>query len=192
VVEASRDGEVVTVRARLENTGRLPTGLGGAEGARVTLELASSRIISKDFERAKPAALRCLRMLTQLHGEAAPELVSRRSPAIGLRNEAFRVVRALSASRYDEAIELLGEEGRGEFTADALSKALEPYYETHSRILTDPRARAPVHCRLSSRTGGTRVEQVLVDPDGHNDWAVVFEADSTGRLRLISIGDLAG
>ncbi|MCY2960666.1 MAG: hypothetical protein NTY35_10920 [Planctomycetota bacterium] len=39
VVEASRDGEVVTVRARLENTGRLPTGLGGAEGARVTLEL---------------------------------------------------------------------------------------------------------------------------------------------------------
>jgi len=39
VVEASRDGEVVTVRARLENTGRLPTGLGGANGARVTLEL---------------------------------------------------------------------------------------------------------------------------------------------------------
>jgi hypothetical protein len=39
VVEASRDGEVVTVRARLENTGRLPTGLASAEGARVTLEL---------------------------------------------------------------------------------------------------------------------------------------------------------
>jgi len=39
IVEASRDGEVVTVRARLENLGRLPTGLGGGEGARVTLEL---------------------------------------------------------------------------------------------------------------------------------------------------------
>ena len=45
------------------------------EIARVTLELASSRIISKDFERAKPAALRCLRMLAQIYGEAAPELV---------------------------------------------------------------------------------------------------------------------
>lgn len=39
ITEASRDGEVVTVRARLENTGRLPTGLASAEGARVTLEL---------------------------------------------------------------------------------------------------------------------------------------------------------
>jgi tetratricopeptide (TPR) repeat protein len=45
------------------------------EIARVTLELASSRIISKDFERAKPAALRCLRMLTLVHGEASSELV---------------------------------------------------------------------------------------------------------------------
>jgi hypothetical protein len=41
VAEASRDGEVVTVRTRLLNTGRLPTGLGGADGARVTLELPS-------------------------------------------------------------------------------------------------------------------------------------------------------
>lgn len=41
VAESSRDGEVVTVRARVENTGRLPTGLGGSDGARVTIELPS-------------------------------------------------------------------------------------------------------------------------------------------------------
>jgi len=45
------------------------------EVARSCLELALQRVISKDFERAKPAALRCLRMLTALHGESAPELV---------------------------------------------------------------------------------------------------------------------
>ncbi|MBL8863446.1 MAG: hypothetical protein JNK02_15750 [Planctomycetes bacterium] len=41
VVEAARDGEVVTVRARVENSGRLATGLAGADGARLSLALPS-------------------------------------------------------------------------------------------------------------------------------------------------------
>jgi len=50
VLEASRDGEVVTVRARVENPGRFPTGL-GPEGARVELELpAGARLLWGESE----------------------------------------------------------------------------------------------------------------------------------------------
>lgn len=45
LLESSRDGEVVTVRARLENTGKFPTGF-GPDGARVELELpAGARLL---------------------------------------------------------------------------------------------------------------------------------------------------
>lgn len=68
------------------------------EIARVTLELASQRVISKDFERSKPAALRCLRMLQQLHGESSPQLV----PAYLALAEA-----ALGSGAADKAEEFL-------------------------------------------------------------------------------------
>lgn len=68
------------------------------EIARVTLELASQRVISKDFERSKPAALRCLRMLKQLHGDSSPQLV----PAYLALAEA-----ALGSGAADKAEEFL-------------------------------------------------------------------------------------
>jgi len=68
------------------------------EIARVTLELASQRVISKDFERSKPAALRCLRMLQLLHGDSSPQLV----PAYLALAEA-----ALGSGAADKAEEFL-------------------------------------------------------------------------------------
>lgn len=46
-----------------------------ADIAKLTFDLASQRIIAKDYERANPAALRCLRMLTALHGSGSVNLV---------------------------------------------------------------------------------------------------------------------
>jgi hypothetical protein len=41
----------------------------------------------------------------------------------------------------------------------------------------DPSARHPEFTRLETSEGLWKIEQTLVDPDGHNDWMLELEAD---------------
>jgi hypothetical protein len=113
-----------------------------------------------------------------------------------IRNEVFRFVRALSNRRYDEALELV----EFDWGSHDLEQKMEQYYQDHSRILTDPKARAPQYLTIGSSQGGKtwKVEQVLIDLDEHNDWRVEFELDldqsrelGKPKLKLMGVGPIS-
>ena len=62
---------------------------------------------------------------------------------------------------------------------DSLAAALEPYYEQHERISLDNEARNGRHTYVepSEDKRSWRVFQVLVDPEGLNDWQAEFSVD---------------
>jgi hypothetical protein len=77
---------------------------------------------------------------------------------------------------------------------------MDAYYQDHSRILTDPKARSPQNTRIERVENAPtwKVEQILIDSDEHNDWRVEFELDvaksrEQGRpvLKLITVGPVA-
>ncbi len=83
------------------------------------------------------------------------------------------------------------------WTEDALLDALEPYYDEHERISLDNEARNGRHTyvELSEDKQTWRVFQVLVDPQGLNDWQAEFSVDlaqarEAGKpsLTLVGIG----
>ena len=98
-----------------------------------------------------------------------------------IRNEVFKVVRALSTQDFEEALSLLTPGG---WTSESLQKVVREYLESgHSRICTDSKARFPKNTAIkpaqeTDQPGEwLRVQQVLVDPDGHNDWMAEFMID---------------
>ena len=97
-----------------------------------------------------------------------------------VRNELFRFIRALASGDYAKAITLV-EAG---WTAEHFEKILQPYYEEHKQISTDPKARAPSHLSLKAQPQILIGQQVLVDPEGHNDWQITFEIDLVKSAQL--------
>jgi superfamily II RNA helicase len=86
------------------------------------------------------------------------------------------------------------------WTANRLDRTLEQYLVEHERICLDANARNVRHTyiRPSEDQRQWRVQQVLVDPDEHNDWMAEFEVDlaqsrAAGEpvLRLQRIGSLS-
>jgi superfamily II RNA helicase len=113
-----------------------------------------------------------------------------------IRNEVFRFVRALANRRYDEALEQV----EFDWGVQDLESKMDAYYQDHSRILTDPKARSPQNTRIERVENALtwKVEQILIDSDEHNDWRVEFELDvaksrEQGRpvLKLITVGPVA-
>jgi hypothetical protein len=95
---------------------------------------------------------------------ALPPDITRNKKAftVLVRNEVFRVVRALAGREYP---------------SPEIEAALAPFYDDHKRICTDPKARAPKNTVVHAAQDAWKVEQVLVDPDEHNDWMAEFEVD---------------
>jgi hypothetical protein len=65
------------------------------------------------------------------------------------------------------------------WTAQRLRDAIEPYYAQHRFISLEPEARNVRHTYVKVAEDGQSwvVQQVLVDPDGHNDWLAEFVVD---------------
>jgi superfamily II RNA helicase len=120
-----------------------------------------------------------------------------------IRNRIFTFLRGLVNGDYEQAIANLSspEDLDGQpWTANRLQQALAAYHAEHQRICLDPNARNIRHTYvLTAEDKRTwRVQQMLVDPEEHNDWVSEFEVDlSRSReveepvLRLIRIGSLA-
>ena len=89
------------------------------EISKVTFDLASQRIIARDYEHAVPAGLRCLRTLQVLYGESSTRLV----PAYLLLGEAN-----LRLGRTNQAEEFLS------MSSYILSKSSEPLFDVKSRL----------------------------------------------------------
>ena len=85
------------------------------------------------------------------------------------------------------------------WTAGRLAAALDAYHADHERICLDPNARNARHTYVtpSEDKKTWRVQQMLVDPEEHNDWVAEFEvglaasrAANEPVLRLRRIGIL--
>jgi Domain of unknown function (DUF3516) len=122
-----------------------------------------------------------------------------------IRNRIFTFLRSVVNQDYEGSLENLSEPGRSrgnetqassvatacdqslltstptgdEWTADRLRKDVEAYYTGHQRICLDPNARNLRHTYVlpSDDKKTWRVQQVLVDPEEHNDWIAEFAVD---------------
>ena len=67
----------------------------------------------------------------------------------------------------------------GRWTSERLRSALEDCRVDHERVRLDPEARNVRHTHVdpSDDRRTWRVQQVLVDPEGHNDWMAEWEVD---------------
>jgi superfamily II RNA helicase len=121
-----------------------------------------------------------------------------------IRNRIFTFLRGLVIEDFEAALGGLfsTEDANGQpWTPDRLKQAVEGYYAEHRRISLDPNARNLRHTYVkpSEDKKTWRVQQVLVDPDEHNDWMADFEidlAESTKagepKLKLRGIGPVGG
>lgn len=121
-----------------------------------------------------------------------------------IRQKVFRFLRSWSIRDFEAAIEVLeggtrGGDGEGgaeqavaaeaggeeRWTVERLRRGLEEYGVEHERLCLDPEARNVRHTYVKvsedRRTWG--VEQVLVDPAGHNDWVAVFVVEVEASRR---------
>ena len=85
------------------------------------------------------------------------------------------------------------------WTAGRLAQLMENYHGSHQHLCLDPEARNIRHTYVtpSEDKKTWRVQQMLVDPEGHNDWVAEFTVDLAGSrqagepvLRLRRIGAL--
>lgn len=118
-----------------------------------------------------------------------------------VRTEIFRFLRYLITENWAGAIAMLApqppQSPAAAWREDTLAAALEPYYQEHERITLDNEARNGRHTYVepSENNRTWRVCQVLVDPEGLNDWQAEFSVDlpqarEDGKpsLSLIALG----
>jgi superfamily II RNA helicase len=119
-----------------------------------------------------------------------------------IRNRIFTFLRGLVIGDFAEAIAHLDSPNDVDgqpWTPERIQKALDDYYVEHERICLDPNARNARHTYVipSEDKKTWRVQQMLVDPEEHNDWVAEFAVDlaesrksNEPRLALRRIGSL--
>jgi hypothetical protein len=119
-----------------------------------------------------------------------------------IRNRIFIFLRGLVIADFDQAITNLNfpRDTDGQpWTAARLKQSMEAYLLDHAHLCLDPNARNVRHTYVTPAEDkkSWRVQQMLVDPEGDNDWVAEFEVDlaesrKSGEpsLRLRRIGSL--
>jgi superfamily II RNA helicase len=107
----------------------------------------------------------------------------RRGFVVLVRNELFRLVRTLAGRDWNEAQTLTGAE-RGGMDARAIEAAVQPFFETHARLRVDPDARSPKLLTLEEGELRWEFAQVLLDPEGDDDWVIVGSVDIEASREL--------
>jgi hypothetical protein len=99
-----------------------------------------------------------------------------------IRTRIFGFLRGLVNADFEQAIGSLSSpkdmDGM-DWTAERLSSVMKAYHAEHERICLDPNARngRHTHSAPSEDKRTLRVQQMLVDPEEHNDWMAEFEVD---------------
>lgn len=112
------------------------------------------------------AALDCL----------APSPGATQQPA---QDSTAQVSPSLAASAHAQSPQQASPAAEQAWTADRLKQAMQAYLTDHQGLRLDPEARNIRHTYITPAPDGLtwRVEQMLVDPEEHNDWVAVFEVD---------------
>ena len=135
-----------------------------------------------------------------------------------IRTRIFAFLRAVADGDSELALDALGLAGGSEngietgaaaveiadtgavaWTPERLAAIMPAYLEEHERLCFDPEARNIRHTYVRPAEDGQswNVQQMLVDPEGHNDWVAEFEVDlpqcrERGEpvLHLVRVGPL--
>jgi hypothetical protein len=92
-----------------------------------------------------------------------------------VRNAIFAFVRALARRDWALASSLVE---AGEWSPDKLDQTFAPFFAEHAALRIDPKARAPENTRLLGKDDGIwQIEQILLDSEDANDWAITFAVD---------------
>jgi superfamily II RNA helicase len=95
----------------------------------------------------------------------------KKAQMIAIRNEVFRVLRFLGFGQYSEAAAMVGAR------TEELEASMEQFFSDHEGILLTPSARALNFSQIHELEDGVfSVNQTVVDPEGKNDWRILFEA----------------
>lgn len=136
--------------------------------------------------------------------EAAAADITRDAKAFtaAIRNRIFNVLRGLVNDDAEQVLAQLAspDDPDGQpWTAERLRSTLDAYLAGHEALCLDPNARNVRHTYVTPDEDQRhwRVQQMLVDPEEHNDWVAEFTVDlaasrATGEpaLRLCQIGPL--
>ena len=116
--------------------------------------------------------------------EAAALDITRDSKAFtaAIRNRVFMFLRGLVVGDYESALAnlyALNDAENQPWSAARFQQLLDIYHEEHSRICLEPEARNARHTYVapSEDKQSWRVQQMLVDPETHNDWVAEFLVD---------------
>jgi superfamily II RNA helicase len=99
-----------------------------------------------------------------------------------VRTQIFMFLRAALNDDFEQALGSLSmlTDSDGEvWTAEKLRQRVDAYHAEHKYVRLDPEARNTRHTyvTLSEDKKSWRVQQILVDPDAHNDWILEFDID---------------
>ncbi len=99
-----------------------------------------------------------------------------------IRNRIFIFLRGLVVADYETAIANLDsplDADGAAWTPDRLDQLMETFEAGHERLCLDPNARNARHTYVtpSGDKKSWRVQQMLVDPQAHNDWVAEFTVD---------------
>jgi superfamily II RNA helicase len=119
-----------------------------------------------------------------------------------IRTRIFTFLRGLIITEYETALAQLGSPNDPDgqpWTADRLRGLMDEYATDHDHLLLNPEARNIRHTYVlpSQDKHSWRIQQMLVDPEGHNDWVAEFTVDITKSraagepvTQLIKLGPL--
>ncbi len=93
-----------------------------------------------------------------------------------VRNAMFQKVRLASRDRFAELGQLEGA-AKAVMNAAAWEAALGDYWDEHETIDTGPAARSPELLMIEREAKTWSVRQIINDPEGHHDWAIVATVD---------------
>ncbi len=93
-----------------------------------------------------------------------------------VRNEIYRLLRALAARDYEGAAEIVAG-GETAWKPGELEKALAPFYAEHGYIRIDPEARSPKNTMITAGDTAWEVKQIILDPEEDNDWMLEVTID---------------
>lgn len=99
-----------------------------------------------------------------------------------IRTRVFTLLRGLVNGEFEQALANLSalEDADGQpWTPERLQSAYEAYLVEHDHLCLDPNARNLRHTYVvpSEDKRIWRVQQMLIDPEEHNDWVAEFEVD---------------
>ncbi|OQB92132.1 MAG: ski2-like helicase [Verrucomicrobia bacterium ADurb.Bin118] len=99
-----------------------------------------------------------------------------------IRHRIFTFLRSLAAGDFEQALAGLDSpyDAEGQpWTPERWRAALDDYLTEHQQLLLTPEARNRRHTYVipAEDRRSWRVQQMLVDPEGHNDWVAEFSVD---------------